>query len=54
VSANLDLVRSIDAALNDAYRSGTDDAADVAAFAHPDVVLRASTGSLLGTRSPRV
>jgi|SRR5438874_9517924 len=42
MSENLDLVRSIYAALNDAYRTGEYAAQDVAAFAHPHVVLRTS------------
>jgi ketosteroid isomerase-like protein len=40
VSENLDLVRAIYAALNDAYRTGAYD--DPVEFVHPDVVLRTS------------
>ncbi len=43
MSESLNLVRSIYAALNDAYRGGEYGGADtMAAFAHPDVTLRTS------------
>src|SRR5436309_2420282 len=42
MSESLDLVRSIYAALNEAYRTGEYATADLATYAHPDVVLRPS------------
>jgi ketosteroid isomerase-like protein len=42
VTENLDLVRSIYAKLNDAYATGNVEAWELAAFSHPNVVLRPS------------